>query len=216
MAHLSPLLRQQQWTEQEESVLLHARQTHGEAWSVVAKALPGRSEPHCKIHWENLIGSKQLAQRVDEALAASAPPQFGEGTVPPMPASMPGGRLSCDGYYNTTGLSSVTCDQEDYDEGSADIGTVSAGMRIAMDTSLPGSDDSSGDMDGGRLSAMFGPPRQNHDFFAAMQPMRTDSSCSETMEDKSPPVTLNLPTGATHSLQRSVDWTDTGHPDAHT
>ena len=168
MMHIGPMLKAEQWSEQDETILLQGRQNYGEAWHLVAKALPGRSEATCKIHWEEIIGGKDLAQRVDDAMYTPTHDNTLQMTSP---------RTSCDGYYAAGHPSGV--------------GLPAMDDMEAMETSSLGSDDS-GDRDGSRMSSMFGPPRPS-DFFATLQPSRCSSL--ESMQDKSPPK-LQLPTGA--------------------
>ena len=68
VTHISPLLSRQQWTEQEDNVLLQARQTYGEGWHLIAKVLPGRTEASCKVRFlavRNLTRSTAVASRLN-------------------------------------------------------------------------------------------------------------------------------------------------------
>ena len=56
--HLNPELTKSEWTDDEEAVLIAMRQVHGNRWSNISKALPGRSDNDVKNHWYSTIKRK--------------------------------------------------------------------------------------------------------------------------------------------------------------
>lgn len=44
MNHLDPDVKKGEWTEEEDAILVAAQAEHGNAWTTIARLLPGRSE----------------------------------------------------------------------------------------------------------------------------------------------------------------------------
>jgi hypothetical protein len=177
MAHVGPKLKLAQWSDQENSILLVARQEYGEAWDVIAKALPKHSEASCMIHWEELVRSKDLSQRVDDALGAA-----NVARSPKRPRSP----RNCDSYYASEGVGLPAV--------SAEI--IEGGLE-GLNISIPLEAGDDGEIDDFRMSNIFGPPRPGT-FSISLDSGR--SSPTQECPDKSPPPILQLPTGALFRL----------------
>ena len=73
--HLDPTIKKGEWTAEEDAALMAAQAAHGNSWTKVAEALPGRSENAVKNRWNSAFhvkARKQAAQpKWDEALEAT-------------------------------------------------------------------------------------------------------------------------------------------------
>jgi hypothetical protein len=60
MNHLDPNIKKGDWTEEEDRILLAARDKFGNAWSKIAKLLPGRSVGRLPLQWRLRVRSLLL------------------------------------------------------------------------------------------------------------------------------------------------------------
>ena len=60
--HLDPNLKKGGWTHEEDTILAEAQQRWGNAWTKIAKLLPGRAENAVKNRWNSAFRRKKSAQ----------------------------------------------------------------------------------------------------------------------------------------------------------
>ncbi|KAH8057084.1 RNA polymerase II transcription regulator recruiting protein [Aureococcus anophagefferens] len=77
--HLDPNLKKGGWTHEEDTILAEAQQRWGNAWTKIAKLLPGRAENAVKNRWNSAFRRKKSA--IVGASGAGPPPP------PPPPAA---------------------------------------------------------------------------------------------------------------------------------
>jgi hypothetical protein len=93
--HLSPDIRKDTWTQEEDVILIAAHRTYGNRWAQIAKLLPGRTDNGIKNRWNTTL-RRRLKNPEQKQGALPAPgdqgfPQgaFPQGGMPGMPG-MPG------------------------------------------------------------------------------------------------------------------------------
>ena len=67
--HLDPNLKKGGWTHEEDTILAEAQQRWGNAWTKIAKLLPGRAEHAVKNRWNSAFRRKK------SAMFGKGPPQ---------------------------------------------------------------------------------------------------------------------------------------------
>lgn len=72
MNHLNPDLRKEEWSDEEESILLASQVELGNRWADIGKLLPGRSVNSIKNHWYS-IARRQLLESATNGVMAPKP-----------------------------------------------------------------------------------------------------------------------------------------------
>jgi hypothetical protein len=62
--HLNPNLNKSDWNEEEDRMLVDLQKEHGNAWSLIARCLPGRTENSVRNRWNSLF--KKQGKKEDD------------------------------------------------------------------------------------------------------------------------------------------------------
>ena len=96
--HLCPSVCKQEWTEEEDRIIVEAVQMYGTKWSKIVKLLPGRTDNAIKNRWNSTM-RKNIRRQLKEAEAGGEAPQA------PAPAPQPPGSA----VVNSDALAVGTC-----------------------------------------------------------------------------------------------------------
>ena len=107
--HLDPNLKKGGWTHEEDTILAEAQQRWGNAWTKIAKLLPGRAENAVKNRWNSAFRRKKSAQFGKTGGGGS--PEGGEDTAAIAKARAAMELLDRDEKESSNGSSSSTADR---------------------------------------------------------------------------------------------------------
>ncbi|OHT02847.1 hypothetical protein TRFO_06877 [Tritrichomonas foetus] len=77
LSHMSPSILREEWTPQEDLILLHKQADLGNRWSIISKSLPGRSTTAVKNRWNYLCRrdipnhSEEFEKKITEVMSTS-------------------------------------------------------------------------------------------------------------------------------------------------
>ncbi|XP_058084126.1 transcription factor MYB98-like [Magnolia sinica] len=86
--HLRPNIKKENWTEEEDVILIEAHQVIGNKWAEIAKRLPRRTENSIKNHW-NATKRRQFAHRRSRSSRYSKPSMLLQSYIETVIASKP-------------------------------------------------------------------------------------------------------------------------------
>ena len=69
---LDPSLNKGPWTNEEDEILMNAQQEYGNAWTRIAKLLPGRSENMAKNRWNSSLSKRSRVAGAERAFWSHA------------------------------------------------------------------------------------------------------------------------------------------------
>lgn len=123
--HLSPDIRKDTWTQEEDVILIAAHRTYGNRWAQIAKLLPGRTDNGIKNRWNTTL--RRRLKNPEQKQALPAPEGY----------ALPGGVALPAGYGAVPGSAGMQLPMGD---AGANVGIASlaaAGLPGGLPVSMP-------------------------------------------------------------------------------